>query len=159
MAITSDIVESYRRPRAVLRRRIEGSDEGRALAVLMGACLLIYVSQWPSLARAAELDPAIPLDARLGGALMATIFVLPLLAYGLAFLSHGVARLFGGRGTGLAARIALFWSLLAVSPLMLFQGLVGGLVGPGPALTVTGAGVALAFLYLWANALIEAERG
>jgi hypothetical protein len=64
----------------------------------------------------------------------------------------------GGQGTGYGARVALFWSLLAVSPLMLFQGLVRGFVGPGPGLTATGIVVALAFLALWINALIEAER-
>ncbi len=50
MPITTDIVESYRRPRAVLRRRMGGAEnEGRALALLMGACLLIFISQWPGL--------------------------------------------------------------------------------------------------------------
>jgi hypothetical protein len=159
MPITTDIVESYRRPRAVVRRRLgTGQDEGRALALLMGACLLIFISQWPGLARAAHLDPSVPLDARMGGALMATLFLLPPLAYALAAISHLAARAMGGQGTGYGARIALFWSLLAVSPLMLFQGLVRGFLGPGPALTATGIVVGLAFLALWINALIEAER-
>ena len=159
MPITTDIVESYRRPRAVLRRRLGGAqDEGRALALLIGACLMIFISQWPGLARDAHLDPSVPLDARMGGALMATLFLLPPIAYGIAALSHLVARAMGGQGTGYGARVALFWSLLAVSPLMLFQGLVRGFVGPGPGLTATGIVVALAFLALWINALIEAER-
>ncbi len=159
MPIASDIVESYRSPRRVLRRRLgAGADEGRALALLFGACLLIFVSQWPGLARAAHLDPSVPLDARMGGALLATLFLLPPLAYGLAALSHLVARAIGGGGTGFGARMALFWSLLAVSPLMLLQGLVRGFLGEGPALTATGIVVALAFLCLWINALIEAER-
>lgn len=158
MAVTTDIVASYRHPRAVVRRRIDQADEGRALALLMGACVLVFVSQWPGHARAAHLDPLIPLDARLGGALMATLFFLPPIAYGVAFLGRLVARLFGGRGTGLGARVALFWSLVAISPLMLLQGLVAGLIGPGPALSLTGAGVGLAFAYLWLNAMVEAER-
>lgn len=160
MAITADIVETYRRPRAVLRRMMQGGgQEGRALAVLMGACLLLFVAQWPGAARDAHLDPSIPLDARMGGALMATVFVVPLLAYGLAAISHLVARAFGGRGTHLGARMALFWSMLAIGPLMLLQGLVRGLIGSGPALTLVGIGVLAAFLTLWINALIEAERG
>jgi hypothetical protein len=69
-----------------------------------------------------------------------------------------VARLLGGQGTHLGARMALFWSLLAVSPLMLFQGLVRGFVGPGAGLTATGVLVLVVFLVIWANALIEAER-
>ncbi len=74
----------------------------------------------------------------MGGALMATLFLLPPLAYALAAISHLVARALGGRGTGYGARMALFWSLLAVSPLMLLQGLVRGFLGEGPALTATG---------------------
>jgi hypothetical protein len=159
MAITTDILESYRRPRAVLRRYLEdGGHEARALAVLMGACLLMFVAQLPGLAREAHFEPEVPLDARMGGALMAMIFMVPLLAYALAAVSHGVALLFGGKGTFLSARMALFWSMLAISPLMLFHGLVRGMVGPGPSLTLTGIAVLAVFLVLWANALIEAER-
>jgi Na+-transporting methylmalonyl-CoA/oxaloacetate decarboxylase gamma subunit len=95
----------------------------------------------------------------MGGALIATLFFVPLLAYAVAGVSHLVARAMGGQGTYLGARMALFWSLLAVGPLMLLQGLLRGLVGPGPALTVVGLGVLAAFLALWINALIEAERG
>lgn len=159
MPVSTDILETYRRPRAVFLRRLSaGENEGGALAVLLGACLLIFVSQWPGHARAAYLDPATPLDARLGGALMGTMFLLPLLAYAVAGLSHLVARVFGGRGTGFGARLALFWSLLAVSPLMLLQGLVHGFIGPGPQLTAVGVGVLVVFLLFWVNALIVAER-
>ncbi len=159
MPVTTDIVESYRRPRAVLRRRMGGAEnEGRALAVLFGACLLIFVSQLPGLARAAHFDPQVPLDARMGGALMATVFLLPPLAYGVAAISHLLARAMGGKGTGYGARMALFWSLLAVSPLMLLQGLVRGFIGSGPALTAMGVLVGAAFLALWISALLEAER-
>lgn len=159
MAITNDIVESYRRPRAVIRRHLaDGGQEARALAVLMAACLLMFVAQLPGLARAAHFEPEVPLDARMGGALMAMLFFVPLIAYAVAGISHLVARLMGGQGTHLGARMALFWALLATSPLMLFQGLVRGLVGPGPGLTVTGIVVLVVFLVIWVNALIEAER-
>jgi hypothetical protein len=159
MAITTDILESYRRPRAVMRRHLAGGGhEARALAVLMAACLLMFVAQLPGLARDAHFEPEVPLDARMGGALMAMIFMVPLIAYGVAAASHGIALLFGGKGTFLSARMALFWSMLAISPLMLFHGLARGIVGPGPGLTLTGIVVLAVFLLLWANALIEAER-
>ncbi|MCF1709915.1 YIP1 family protein [Tabrizicola sp. J26] len=159
MPVTTDIVESWRNPRAVLRRRLDSAREADALAVLMAACGLIFVSQWPGLARAAHLDPSIPLDARLGGALLGAVFLLPPIAYGIAALSHLVARAFGGKGDWLGARLALFWALLAVSPLMLLQGLVAGFMGKGPALTLVGAGVGLVFVLQWILGLIEAERG
>ena len=110
------------------------------------------------LARAAHVDPAIPLDARMGGALLGTLFLLPPIAYAVAALSHLVARAFGGTGSFFSARLALFWALLAVSPLMLLQGLVRGFIGPGPALTLVGLAVLATFLMLWVTSLIESER-
>ena len=159
MPVSTDILESNRRPREVFRRKLAGgAHEGRALATLIGACLLIFVAQWPGLARAAYVDPAIPLDARMGGALLGTLFLLPPIAYGVAALSHLVARAFGGKGNFFTARLALFWALLAVSPLMLLQGLVRGFIGPGPALTLVGLAVLAAFLALWVISLLESER-
>ena len=55
------------------------------------------------------------------------------------------------------ARIALFWALATVSPLLLLQGLVAGLIGPGPALWATSAVVGLGFLWLWLTMLHETE--
>jgi len=159
MPVSTDIIESYRRPRRVFLRLLDGGEsEGRALACLMGACLLIFISQWPGLAREAHFDPSKPLDALMAGALLATMFLLPLIAYGAAALSHLVARALGGKGSFFAARFALFWALLAVSPLMLLQGLVRGFLGPGPALTVVGFAVLAAFLTLWFTSLVVSER-
>ncbi len=159
MSVTADIVQTYRAPRATVRRHLGRADEGRALGMLFGASFLIFIGEWPGLARAAELDPAVPFDARIGGALMATLFLLPLFAYALAFASHVALRLAGGTGTPYGARVALFWALLAVSPLMLLEGLVAGIVGPSPALTATGLVVLGAFLAIWGAGLAEAEFG
>jgi hypothetical protein len=160
MSVTARILATWRNPRAVMRAHLaQGTREDRALAVLAGACLMIFVAQWPALRRAAILEPEIPFDARLGGALMATLFIVPILAYAIAAASHLAARLMGGRGSWFGARMALFWSLLAVSPLMLLQGLVAGFLGPGTAATLTGLAVMAGFLFLWLSALAEAERG
>lgn len=159
MSVSSDIVRGWRAPRQVMRRRLAGGPrEDRALAILMAACLLMFVAQWPGAARQAHLDPSVPLNARLAGALMATVFLAPLMFYGLGAFSHLVARLFGGRGSFYGARLALFWTLLMVSPLMLLQGLVAGFIGAGAAATATGAIVLAAFLFFWAANLYEAEQ-
>lgn len=159
MAVTTDILRSWRHPRTVIRERLDrGVSEPQALVVLMGACLLIFVAQLPRLARAAHYDSSVPLDARMAGALMASLFLVPLLAYSIAGLSHLAARFLGGKGQGLGARLALFWSLLAISPAMLFQGLLAGLVGPSLGLTVVGLLVGAGFLYLWFNMLAEVEQ-
>jgi hypothetical protein len=142
-----------------MRERLQqGPREDRALAILMAACLLFFVAQWPGAARQAHLDPGVPLNARLAGALMATVFLAPLMFYALGALSHLAARLFGGRGSYYGARLALFWTLLMISPLMLLQGLVAGFIGAGPAATATGVIVLAAFLFFWAANLYEAEQ-
>ena len=158
MSITADIAESYRAPgRVVARKLAAGAREERVLAMLMGACALIFVAQWPALARAAHLDPSIPLDARIGGALMGVLFLWPLIAYAIAALSHLAARGLGGGGSWYGARLALFWALLAVSPLMLLQGLVAGLVGPGVVQSAVGLVVLAGFGWLWLGGLAAAE--
>jgi Yip1 domain len=159
MPVALDIVRAWRGPRRLIRQKLDqGPNEGRALAVLMGACGLFFVAQWPPLSRAAQLDPSVPLDARLGGALLAVVFLVPLIAYGLAGLSHLLARAFGGRGSAAGARLALFWAMLAIAPAMLFQGLVSGILGQGPQATATGVVVLGLFLWLWFSMLAEAER-
>ncbi len=160
MALSTEIVRTYRAPRAVIRRVLEaGPREDRAIAWLMGACAVIFVGQWPRLQREALLNPeGPPLDARIGAALFAWLFLAPLMFYGIAALSHLVARGFGGRGSWWSARAALFWSLLATSPLFLLQGIVSGVLGQGPEWTLASAVTALAFLWIWGVSLREAER-
>lgn len=159
MAVSTDIVRSWTQPRKVIRARLDrGISEPQLLALLMGACLLLFVAQTPALSRAAFLDPSVPLEARLAGALMATLFLVPLIAYALAAISHLIARALGGKGQGIDARLALFWALLAISPAMLFQGLLAGFVGPSTGLTIVGILVGVGFLTMWIMMLLEVER-
>ena len=159
MSVTIDILRSYRHPRAVLRARLDAPPrEDLALVFLLLACVLFFVAQWPQLARAAHLDPAIPLDARLGGALFGWLFIAPLGFYALAALSHVVARALGGQGSWYGARLALFWALLVVAPPALLQGLVAGFIGPGPALDLVGMITLAWFLLVWGSGLVVAER-
>jgi hypothetical protein len=80
-------------------------------------------------------------------------------AYVIAAASRLLARLLGGRGTWFGARLALFWALLAASPLWLLNGLVAGFIGPGIALNLVGLMAVGAFLLFWGAGLWEAERG
>ena len=154
-----DIARSYRAPRQVLRRRVAGAPrEDRAFMLLVVGCLIMFVAQWPALSRAAFEDPSIPLEARLGGALMGWLFIAPLFLYVLAGISHLIAKLLGGRASFYQARMALFWALLAASPAFLFSGLIAGFVGPGGALTLTSALAGVAFLWIWGAGLWEVER-
>lgn len=172
MPVVPDILATWRRPRAVIARKLaDGVREDRAIATLMGACGLIFVAQWPGLAREAHLtriaaeaagtalDQVPSLQALMGARLLAIVFIAPLVFYLLAAVSHLVARAFGGRGSGFGARLALFWALFCTTPVMLLQGLVGGFIGAGVAATVVGLLVLAVFLYLWITMLIEAETG
>ena len=62
MSLVADIAKSYWAPGVVVATRLRVVSEPQALATLMGACLLIFVGQWPVIARAAFLDPEIELS-------------------------------------------------------------------------------------------------
>lgn len=158
MAITTELLRSYRAPRDAMRRQLDGGvREDRALAYAMAACVLIFVSTLPGLAREAYLDAEVPLDARIGAALFAWVIVMPLALYVLAALSHLLARLFGGRGSWFSARMALFWALLAAAPLWLLNGLGRGFLAPGTGQMILEWVAFGGFLVLWSLCLSEAE--
>ncbi len=181
MSVTRDIPRAWIRPREVMMQRLTGGPDDRvAFVYLAAASVLAFVAQLPALVRRArEADPdfdslviseservgmAITPDiadakfeALVSGALMGWIFIVPLAMYVLAWLSHLVARLAGGKGTGLRARVALFWSFLAVTPALLLSGLTAGFVGPGPALDTVGLVVIGGFVWIWLNSLYVAE--
>lgn len=156
MSIAAEIVRTYRSPRNVVRAQLaRGRREDRGLVILILACVLIFVAQGPRLTREAHLTDQ-PFDMLLGGALMAWVFVAPLLLYGLAALSILVLRGFGRRPDPYAARFALFWALLAAVPAWLAHGLVAGFAGPGPLLSATGAVAFFVFVWFWVAGLAAA---
>ncbi|MCI2393246.1 YIP1 family protein [Aliiroseovarius sediminis] len=158
MSVIDDVVRSYRAPRAVFRRRLDmGTREDKALAVLMGGCLLVFAAQMPRLARVAH-ETGDELNMLMGATMLAWIFIMPLVFYAIGTLSHFVVRLFGGKGSAFAARFALFWALLCATPLWLLWGLVAGFIGEGVQMSLTGALALLAFLLFWSINLREAER-
>ncbi|WP_425044266.1 YIP1 family protein [Primorskyibacter sp. S87] len=158
MPVTADIAATYRGPGKVMRRLLSmGQREDRALAFVMAFCVVAFIAQMPLLARKAHLE-GVELNMLLGGALLGTVIILPLLLYILSFVSFVVARLFGSKPTAYAARLALFWSLLASTPLMLLHGLVAGMIGPGTAMSIVGALWAAVFLWFWLSNLIEAGK-
>ncbi|MGQ0565768.1 MAG: YIP1 family protein [Gemmobacter sp.] len=164
MAFVSDIVESWRHPARVVRRHLDrshqdgGPSEAFAFALLLAFLILAFIAQWPGLARSLAATPEEPLAPHLLGRAMAILATIPLW-YGLAALGRLVARACGGQGTWHGARIALFWALDAVTPLVLLSGLVAGLIGPGPQMTAAGSLTFAVFLVFWLANLRETERG
>lgn len=153
MTATRDIVISYRNPVAVISRLLgQGTREDRNLIYLMVACLIFFVAQTPRLAREAFIDGT-ELNMLLGAALMGWLFIAPLLLYGLAAVTYLVLKLLRGNPTGYSTRLALFWALLASSPLVLLHGLTAGFIGPGIELQIVGLVWLCIFLWFWISGL------
>ncbi len=135
-----------------------GQREDRALAILMAACVVVFIGQWPRLAREAHLSGQ-ELNPLLGGTLLAWVFMAPLMFYAIAFVSYLALRAIGGKLSGFDARITLFWAFLAASPLILLHGLVAGFIGPGVQLHIVGAIWLALFLWFWIAGLKTAGWG
>jgi hypothetical protein len=163
--LVADMVRAYPDPRASMARQIAaGLEESRALFHLMAACFVLFVASLPRAIRSARMIEADePVSAAIGAHLFGYLFLAPVLLYLAALIVHLVARAFGGSGSALAARAALFWSLLLVAPIALAISLAGAaveiLAGPAmlPWVSLLGyAGLAL-WLWLFAACLAEAE--
>lgn len=140
------------------RFRDDGADDGLALTWLVVAAILFFIAQLPGLSRDLHLAEASDTFYPQALGRFFGVMVAALVAYPLAALTHLVARAIGGKGRWLDARLALFWALLASAPLVLFQGLVAGFIGPGAQLTLVSVLTGIAFLWIWINGLVELEK-
>lgn len=158
MSVTRDIVQSWRRPRAVIGRHLARPvSEPFAFALLIAFLILAFIALWPGMSRTATLDPTRPMVQQMVAAGLALLATIPLW-YGVAGVSHLIARTLGGKGTFYRARLALFMALLASTPLVLLHGLTLGMIGPGPQALIVGGIAGLGFLTLWFIMLLAAER-
>lgn len=158
------IGRGWRGPRAAMAAELDrGLNEGRALVHLMIACGLFFVASLPNAVREAR---GLGIDDAVEGAVSAHLFawlaLAPLLAYALAALVHLAARGFGARGGFLAARAAVFWSLLLAAPLALALAVLGAIVEIAapvvlPWLAPLGYAVLAAWVWFFAASLAEAE--
>jgi hypothetical protein len=160
MSLIGNVLKTYRAPRQVVRGLLDmGRREDLMVVYLLLACALIFASQWPVLARQAYLDPAIPLQALLAISAMVWLMAFPLIAYMLAFALFLLTRVTGRGATAYGSRLALFWAMLAASPLWLAWGMVKGLAASGAAETAFAALTLGAFLFFLVAGLFEAGRG
>ena len=89
--------------------------------------LILFLSGLPSqFSKWLKSDQSEPFMALAGISLFTSIFFVPLALYGVAALIHIFAKIFKGRGTFQNVRIALFWSLIVTSPLIIINGLIRG---------------------------------
>lgn len=164
MVVTNDMMRTWRKPREVMRKLLaQGQREDRALAYLMAACIVIFIAQWPRLSRLAAgfdlaPDAVVPeLSQLIAYEFLGWLMVWPLMFYVIGGVSHVLAKLVGGQGTWYAARLALFWSLLATTPAALLYGLMAGFLGNASGTHLVGAIWLGAFAVIWLQTLREAE--
>ncbi len=163
--VVDAIWAAYGDPRGAMAREVaRGLSEPRAMAQLLGACLLFFVASLPNALREAQgLAIGDPVEGAVAAHLFGYVALAPLLAYGLAVPVHLAARAFGGRGGFLAARAALFWSALLGAPIALALALAGVaaevVARPAllPWLAWLGYGGLAFWLWLFAASLAEAE--
>ncbi len=159
MAITRNITATYRGPGRVVARILAGEPrEDRVLYFLITACVVIFIAQAPYQSREAFLDEEVPLQARLYWSAFLWIFIFPLLMYAVAALVWLVSRVMPRAPSGYEIRVALFWALLALSPITLLLGLTAGFVGPGPALQAVALIWCSVFGWFWVAGTLAARN-
>ena len=159
MGIVADIGRTYREgPAPVTREHLaRGVVEARSLAFLMIGCFLVFLAQWPRHARTVQ-ETGDELARLVAYDFLAWLVIWPLVFYFLAWVTYGVSRALGGQGTTGTARLAMFWSWVAASPLALLAGVLGGLFGPRAADLPGILWIAL-FAAFWWLSQREAARG
>ena len=160
MSASKEILRAYRGFGASMRRQMATSPgEERLLAYLVIACLIFFVARVPNLLElsAARATDEVSSIAIFVTNLVGSFFFAPLMLYGLAAISHIIARGFAGHGSFFHARLALFWALLVVSPLALLSTVLQTALPFGWLEQVLWLVKFLVFAFAWASCLSEAE--
>ena len=141
------ILMSYRSPnKAFVVKLSEGVTETKIFIWLFVSCFLSFLARLPLLSREVHLDiDSPPLDSMIGGILVSSLFMAPLFFYALSVILCLIFRFWFKGLKWFYFRSAFFWSLLAISPLVLIRGALVGITGANPYITFISISV---FLYL-----------
>ncbi len=130
--------------------------ESALLAYLLFALLVSFAARLPGLLVTGQ---SLPNPASfIGAQFVAAVLFGALFMYLLAALSRLIARMFGGRGTHQTARLALFWVLLALQPLVILNAVfryAGMTEGPQLAVSIVFGAI---FFFVWLTFLLAMER-
>jgi len=158
VSLLNDIINAHKAPRVEMRRHIDnGIAEEQTLffAFLFGG--MNFVSLLPEMAKRAHILDT-PLFGLAAQQLIASVFMMPLLMYGIAAISHFVIeRFFGGQGDHIGARRALFWAGCVTLPILLLSAVVT--IFFPPAKTILALATTGIFLWQWISNLRELEFG
>ena len=161
MSATREIVKAYRGFGASMRRQIESSPgEERLLVYVVIACLIYFVARVPDLLSlsASQATEEVSSIAVFITNLVGSFFFAPLMLYGLAAMSHIIARAFKGSGSFFNARLALFWALLITAPIALITTIIQTAFPAEWLAQALWMAKFLLFAYVWACCLSVAEN-
>jgi len=140
------ILANYRSPKKAFTEKLsEGISETKVFIWLLIACFLQFLARLPLLSREAHLDIDGPsLVSLIGGVLIGSIFLAPLVFYVFSMLLCFVVRFWFRDLKWIYFRGAFFWSLLAISPLVMVRSVLVGVLGSSFYINVL---LILVFLY------------
>jgi len=160
MAVTDDIVATYRGPGRVVRGLLNREKrEDRLFILLFVGCVIVFVILAPREARLAHIDDTVPLVARLYWSAFFWVLIMPFVFYLVAALSRVISLPFHSDLSWYGARMALFWAIIAAAPVGLLFGMVAGLIGPGVQQKIVGLLWIGVFLWFWLAGLWAAKEG
>jgi hypothetical protein len=144
------ILANYRSPKKAFTEKLsEGISETKVFIWLLIACFLQFLARLPLLSREAHLDIDGPsLVSLIGGVLIGSIFLAPLVFYVFSMLLCLVVRFWFRDLKWIYFRGAFFWSLLAISPLVMVRGVLVGVLGSSFYINVLSILVFLYFIIL-----------
>ena len=144
------ILANYRSPKKAFTEKLsEGISETKVFIWLLIACFLQFLARLPLLSREAHLDIDGPsLFSLIGGVMIGSIFLAPLVFYVFSMLLCFVVRFWFKDLNWIYFRGAFFWSLLAISPLVLVRGVLVGVLGSSFYINVLSILVFLYFIIL-----------
>ena len=150
MTLLGDIVSAYRGFGPSMRKQLapEAREEKMLLYVML-ATLIFFAARIPSLLDVAKntSDAELTMTNIIGANFATSIFFGPLMLYGIAALSHLIAKPFGGKATFQEARLAFFWTLLVISPIVLLSVVLRAFI-PAPEFVAIGnMAVLVVFIY------------
>ena len=121
-------------------------------AILFG--LLSFLSLLPALAKHAFLTNE-SLSALAAAQFISSVFMMPLLMYGIAAVSHLILKYFGGQGDYIRARRALFWAALVTTPAILLTSIAEAYFSEIS--TILSVITTMIFVWQWVSNLKELE--
>jgi hypothetical protein len=160
-----EIINAYGGLRTSMRQQLDREPgEEHLLAVLVYGCFVVFLSFLPRLF-ATDLTQT-PDQSIAAGIIMwffVVMFFLPLSLYGIAWISHLIAKAFGATNSNKNARHALFWALAVLSPVLISKAMISSFFIQISSefgqlmLTALNLILMLAILRIWGAMLAEAK--